>query len=78
MYSNLETQFPHAPVKLTLLWGLSECTGCLDELLYDSHRVGRAGFPLSCAEEIMLLHYIHNEVFPVTTDIWTTGSFKHI
>lgn len=74
----LEINFPHVSKKLTLLWGTAECSKYLNELIYDSCRAGRRGFPIECADEIMLLHNVHGEVFPVLCDMWTTGSFRHI
>jgi hypothetical protein len=61
--------FPHVLNKLTALWGFTECGEYLDSLIYDK-RIGRNGFPYEAATDVMLMCYVHDDLFPKQRDIW--------
>ncbi|HZV54317.1 MAG TPA: hypothetical protein VFF82_05190, partial [Rhodocyclaceae bacterium] len=47
--------FPHIRSQLVKLWRKPECAPLLQSLLIDNREGTRVGFPLSVAEEILLL-----------------------
>jgi pilus assembly protein FimV len=58
---NLE-DYPHIRAEVTRLWGNSGCVKYLHALLMDNREGTRSGFPLSVAEEILLLIAIQSDV----------------
>lgn len=62
-YDNL-TKFPHVVEKSTSLWGSQECRDYLVNLLSQTDRIGRQGFPFGAFRAIFDLLELHDYRFP--------------
>ena len=63
MKVSLQNKYPHIYNKLILLWGTEECRTYISELLKDTRRDTRIGFPVEVAQELMSILTEHDRLF---------------
>lgn len=64
MKVSLQNKYPHIYNKLILLWGTEECRLYISELLKDTRKDTRIGFPIEVAQELMSILAEHDRLYP--------------
>ena len=64
--SSVEQKFPRIAQKLTLVWRSEACALFIKDLVVNSDRDSRQGFPVEIIEDLMMLYEINETLMPKT------------